>query len=528
MALLLVAVGAAVYAPSVNAPFLFDDHGSIVGNPHVRRLWPPAVAMSAPPQAPTAGRPIACASFALNYFFCGLNTRGYHAVNVALHLACALLLFGVVRRALPLLARAKDARPSGLESDERWNTRIAFAVALVWMLHPLQTDAVTYVTQRTELLVGFFYLATLYCFIRGCVSPRPAVWFAATFTSCALGMGSKEVMVSAPLTVILFDRAFVAGSFLNAWQQRRKLHTALAGTWMVLLILIAPGPRNASIGFDHGISAADYLRTQAGVLLLYLRLSFWPRPLVISYDDWPIAHTFYEVGAQCLAIAALLGATVWMLRHKPRAGFLGAWFFLILAPTSSFVPIATEAVAERRMYLPLISVIAPVILVGARLCREVCDRLALRPSAHTVLAGALLVALAVPLGLATLRRNEVYQDPVAIWRDALAKRPNNALAHCGLGVALVKSGRSAEAFDHFAQAVRLKPADALLQYNLGKAYDARGDYEAAIERYNTAINLRPDYRQAHNALGNALVRMRRIDLARRHYEQALRIDPAYL
>ncbi len=556
----LVAAGAAVYAPSLHAPFIFDDHGSIVDNPNIRQLWPPGLAMSAPSQAPTAGRPVACLSFALNYVCGDLSPTGYHLFNIAVHLVCALLLMGIVRRTLTMgaggslrepralapAATGTPGYPRGLKPAARGGAEaspglkpaarsgpvarsagwIAAAVAAIWMMHPLQTDAVTYVTQRTELLMAMFYLLTVYCFIRGWASPRRGAWFVAAFMSCALGMGSKEVMFTAPLMVLLYDRTFVAGSFRSALRCRWSLHLPLATTWIVLAMLMASGPRSESIGFGHGISMLDYLATQAGVIVHYVRLSFWPTPLVISYDDWPIARALADVPMQLFAVVGLFVVTIWALWRKPRAGFLGAWFFLILAPTSSFVPVATEVVAERRMYLALAAIVAGVVLVGVGVLTTVFQRLAVRASVRTLIAGTLVTGLVVLLACRTLERNRAYRSPLAIWTDVLAVRPDNALAHSGLGLALTDLGKPGEAFDHFVEAVNLKPRDAKLHFNLGKALHARGEYESARQRFLKAILLRPGYAQAHNSLGNTLTKMGRIGKARQHYEEALRIDPA--
>jgi len=176
-------------------------------------------------------------------------------------------------------------------------------------------------------------------------------------------MGSKEVMVGAPLIVFLYDRVFLAPSFREQWRQRWGLYVALAGTWLILARLVA-GTHNPVVGYRHGVSSWRYLETQAGVIPYYLRLCFWPKPLVIDYYDWPVAKSLGDVWSGAMVVAALLGGAIWAFRRHPGLTFLGAWFFLILAPTSSFLPIIGEAVAERRMYLPLAAVVT-MIVVGA-------------------------------------------------------------------------------------------------------------------------------------------------------------------
>ena len=186
----LTALAAAAWANSLSAPFIFDDRPAILANPHIRQLWPLSRALTAPPRSILAGRPVASLTLAINYALGELDVRGYHAFNLALHVLSALILLGIVRRTLARSARlVSAARP------------LALVTAAIWLVHPLQTDAVTYVTQRTELLMGLFYLLTLYAAIRAGEGSWP--WQTASVVSCALGMASKEVVITAPLMVML-------------------------------------------------------------------------------------------------------------------------------------------------------------------------------------------------------------------------------------------------------------------------------------------------------------------------------------
>jgi protein O-mannosyl-transferase len=178
------------------------------------------------------GRPVVNLSLALNYALGGSNVWGYHALNLAIHIILAgLTLFGVVRRTLLRPALRERFSPSA--------ARLALVVAVLWTAHPLQTEAVTYVSQRCESLMGLFYLLTLYCFVRGADSQRCGWWFTLSVVACLLGMATKEVMVTAPLLVLLYDRTFVTGSFRKAWTRHRRLYLSLAGTWLLLGYLMA-------------------------------------------------------------------------------------------------------------------------------------------------------------------------------------------------------------------------------------------------------------------------------------------------
>ncbi|TMB19095.1 MAG: tetratricopeptide repeat protein [Deltaproteobacteria bacterium] len=517
-----VLLGAGLYAfhNSFYGPFIFDDRYSILVNPTIRRLWPPWTALSPPSTVacPVAGRPIVNLSLAVNYALGGLDVRGYHAFNLAIHLLSALLLFGVVRRTLlssSLRGRYGDQAP--------W---LAMAVALLWTVHPLQTESVTYVIQRTELLVGLFFLLTLYCAIRGVDSVRPHAWYAAAVVACALGAGSKEVMVAAPLLVLLYDRVFLSRSLRDAFRRRGGLYAGLAASWLILfgLLLASPRPRAVAFG-SQGLRAWDYAATECSVILHYLQLALWPHPLVVDYDDWPIATTPATVLLPAAAMLSLLGAAIWGLRRRPPLGFLGAWFFLILAPTSSFLPVPTEIAAERRMYLPLAATCVLAIMGGEAALRHLLLRERPHDTLRRYLGVGLLVATVAVLAQVTVRRNEDYRSAFAIWNDAVSKRPNNVRARLNLGDYFFRQGQIAEAREQLAAAVRLAPGSADAQYALALTLEKDGAAEDAIGHYSEALRLRPSHVSAHVNLGIVLQKQGKLGEAMAHYSEALRVDP---
>ncbi len=339
-AAVLVLAGLAAYHHSFGGPFIFDDPSSIVSNPTIRSLWPPWAPLSPPNAAITVqGRPVLNFSLALNYALSGPNVWSYHALNLAIHLGAGLALFGIVRRTLARTRFAPDALP------------LALAIAGLWTVHPLQTEAVTYTIQRAESLMGFFYLLTLYAFTRGIdchllddkgPGRGGAGWFVLSVVACALGMATKEVMVSAPVVVLLYDRAFIAGTFRAAWQRRKNFYVALAATWLLLawLVVGTGGDRGGSAGFGVGVAWWDYELTQFRAIVHYLRLALWPSPLVFEYGTFWIDHAA-EVLLEMVLVLGLAGATLLALWKKPPCGFLGCWFFASLAVTS-LVPGTTQ------------------------------------------------------------------------------------------------------------------------------------------------------------------------------------------
>ncbi|NJL32059.1 MAG: hypothetical protein HC898_10780 [Phycisphaerales bacterium] len=214
-ALLCVVSALWVYQHSYHAPFIFDDRPAILENQHLRQLWPIWEAMIAPAASPLAGRPMVSLTFAVNYQISGLEPWSYHALNLAIHIVNALLLMATLARvfdlpslrAFILAGRAKAISLTDTASKNAfgagviagaWPVHLAGGIALLWAVHPLNSEAVVYVTQRTELMVVFFYLLTIYAALRAFTTPRPVVWYSLSIAACALGMASKEVMVSAP------------------------------------------------------------------------------------------------------------------------------------------------------------------------------------------------------------------------------------------------------------------------------------------------------------------------------------------
>ncbi len=242
---------------------------------------------------------------------------------------------------------------------------LAFSITLLWILHPLQTESVTYVSQSAESLMGLLYLLTLYCLVRRAEADGQGgrLWQCLCVAACLLGMGTKEVMVSAPLVALLYDRAFLSGSFRDAWRRRRPLYSCLAATWLPLaLLVLSTHGRGGTAGFGSGVSPwPSYAMNQLQAIVHYLGLCFWPQPLIFDYGS-VLSPPTLRVLPYALAIAGLLALTAWGLLRRPVLDFLGACFFLILAPSSSIIPVATEKMAEHRMYLPLIPVVLLVVV----------------------------------------------------------------------------------------------------------------------------------------------------------------------
>lgn len=501
--LALVALVLATWWGTVRVPFVFDDVPAIVRNESLRTLWPPDANLWSAPQSPLAGRPVAAFTFAVDHALGGLSPYGYHVVNLALHALTTCLVFGLLRRTL-----------AALSASPRAALGTSFVTAALWSVHPLQSEALSYVTQRTELLACFFIVATLYCARRGFDAVRRGGWFALAVLCSVLAMGSKEMAVGAPLLVLLYDRTFVSGRVGTALSRHGRLHGGLFLSWIVLAALVVQEPRSASAGFEHGISPYTWLITQAGVLTHQLGLAIRPVDLTLSYE-WPLAASAADVWPSLLVLLALFGATCIAVARRSPWGVVGALFFVILAPTSSVLPIPTEVAAERRMYLPLLAVLVLLVVTGARLLRS------WPTTVRTVLASVLV------LGAAALSRERVtvWQDPVALWEDAVRVRPENGFAHFMLGNARRDAGRLDAARDAFERAHSLDPGTIIYLVNLGNVWIDLGRYERAVDVHEQAVALAPDDPFARHNLAVALLMSRRRADALPHLRRCVELVP---
>ncbi len=544
-AVLLVLATLIAYHNSFSGPFVYDDTSSIKENPTINRLSDLRAIFNPPNDTGVTvnGRPFVNLSLAINYAIGKYDVTSYHVVNLIIHVLAGLALFGFVRRTLLLPAL------KGKLGTQDLSLPLAFATALIWLVHPLQTESVTYIVQRAESLVGMFFLLTFYCFVRSVTSARRVLWEVFTVLSCLCGVLSKEVIATAPVLVLLYDRAVVGGTFAEALKQRLRLYIGLAATWLLLAYLMSTtGNRGGTAGFGAGgISSWDYALTSALAIGKYVKLSFWPSPLVFDYGT-ALTKNLMDVLPQGLLILAAVGAMFYALWRKPLLGFLGMWFFAILGPSSSIIPIASEPIAEHRMYLPLAALVALVVVgLGSRLGRQ---------------AVYVSLGLAVAAAAMTVSRNRDYQSEMALWRDTAAKYPSSARAHNNIGEILYRQEKFDEAISYFREAVRLlpgyldalnnlgntltqigraaegrpfieeayklKPNSAETNNNLGSTYYHLGLKKEAMALYEAAIKLKPTYPDPYNNLGFLLRESGRIDEAIAQYRKALELKPDYV
>ena len=330
-------------------------------------------------------------------------------------------------------------------------------------------------------------------------------------------MATKQVMVTAPVLVLLYDRAFISGSFRSALANRRWYYVSLAAAWLWLGFLMQRSPLPKNVGYQSGVSWLTYALTELRVVTDYLKLAFWPHPLVFDYGTEIYVTDPLAVAPYALIIAVVLVGAVLAWRRWPRTGFLGVWFFLILAPTSTVVPITEQPMAESRLYLPLAAVVVLVTLWSYALGRR--------------RAFVVLGTVALGLGVLTIYRNHDYRSELSIWEDTVAWNPHTSRGHCGLGMALAKTpGRLPEAIAHYEEALRIKPAYAEAHNNLGNALaEMPGRRADAIAHYEEALRFKSDLVEAHVNLAIELEKMPgRLPDAITHYEMAVSLKPDFV
>ena len=563
------------YGRILHAPFICDDFVTLDLNPSMLRLWPvfsisgERTPLNPSPETPVAARPLVNLSFAVNYHLGGKDPAGYRLVNIGIHLLAALVLWALVRRTLLLeYFAARFHRVAGV---------LGFASALVWAVHPLNTESIAYTTQRTESLMGLFYLATLYACLRYWTATRPlarASWLVLATLACLAGALSKEMMASAPAVALAYERTFLAGNFRRALRQSWPLYLGLALGWLPFLVINFNGPLTPAAGFHLGLPAYVWWFTQAKVLLLYLKLAFWPWPLVLHYEI-PYIETVAAAWPWLLPVGLMGIATAVLFWRRSSAGFVALSVVAVLSPTL-VVPCVGEIVAERRMYVAL-AALAPLVIVGTYEILQRTARRATAPRASDSVAQwpfaiwiVGVTAVAVAFTLVSVRRLAAYKDALTLLEDTVANQPDDFSILINYGVELTRAGRPEEAlkpFGHalwlmtesplrnyklnletrrlhgyiglayeqmnrpreameqYKQAIQAWPENAAARYNLARLLNEFGLLEAAMDQYKEAVRIKPTFAQAHCNLGALLAGAGRYDEAIAHLEEGVRLDP---
>lgn len=515
--LLIVGVSILAWSNSFHGPFVFDDRHTIVENLQIRNLsgflTDPSLFFS------LSRRFLGYLSFAMNYRIGGLSVGGYHAVNLALHSIAALMLYLLCRTLL-------QSAPAGRNMPE---TAVfpPLAAALLFVSHPVQTQAVSYITQRFTILSTLFCLITLFCYAKARMETDPGTgrcyaWFTAGIISALCAMLSKENAATLPVSVLAMELF----SFAGPLRRRVALLAPYAALLLVVPLLVMLGgavePEISRMATGDSTpllpSHSEYVVTQAAVAATYLRLLLLPVNQSLDYD-YPIYNTIgsFPVIVGILLLSLSLLAAVLLYRrgtpHARVAGFGICWFWISLS-VEAFVPLA-DLINEHRLYMPL---------AGAALFAASAIPFASRIAGVRAVRIAVGTIVAV-LAMATWKRNLVWSDEMLLWNDTAEKAPGKARPHYNLGIVLSRGGLTDAAEQEFHAALSIEPDHARARYNLGVLKGAKGDYAAARKEYEAALRIDPGLAEAHNSMGALLAGAGDLDAAVAAYRKALQLSP---
>ncbi len=500
--------GVIVYWNSFSVPFLFDDKLRILEVIEIRHFWKLLPILK-------STRPVVNLTLAFNYALDQYHVFGYHLFNLLVHIFVAFFIFLILKKTfeLPVFKnRSLDA------------STIAGVSALIWTVHPLNTECVTYVIQRSESLMGLFLLWALYALIRSEEEKQNSGrWKIISIIALLLGMGCKQSIISAPVVFFCYYYIFLAKPSKKIQKARFWFYGAMIFSLVAVFVWSFASYKNIpeEIIFPYQkIAWFHYLISETQVLVHYLKLSIWPNPLCFDYA-WPPFQSWKPVLLPSIFISALLVLSFRALLQKKPISFIGVWFFLILAPTSSFFPFP-DLIFEHRMYLPLISIIVLVVLGAQSLIHRFCKD----PAQRKKVSVSIFILTLVVFGGLTIRRNQDYRSEIAIWKDTILKRPNNSRAYNNLGVGFAAEDKLDEALIAYQEAIRLNPTRENAYVNIGNALTKQGDFEQAIQYFENSLQLKQS-RYALNGLGVLYEKEKKYDEAYHYYLQALEGHPEY-
>ena len=509
----LAAVVILIYSDTLTTPFLLDDIHNIRDNQHIRVPYLSIKNLAwAGFQSPSANRPIANMSFALNYYLHGYNLVGFHAVNILIHIASGLLLYFLIKATLqtPVL-RARYAKIDWLP----------FFAAFLWLVHPLQTQSVTYLVQRMNSLAAMFYVLSMLLYVKFRLSTgHRAKWpfLGGCFLAGLLAFGSKEISATLPGFILLYEWYFFQG-LSRQWTKRRVLILAGFGVFTIVIALVYFGSEPfARIMNDYNsreFTLGQRAITQFRVVILYISLVLWPHPSRLSLDhDFGLSYSLIDPMTTLVSLSiilALLFLAILTARREPLISFCIFWFFGNLMIESSIIGL--EMIFEHRNYLPSMMAILLLVTLIFKYAK---------PASLAVIA---LCVAGTVFTVWTYERNLAWSNEISLYRDCVEKAPGKARPYNNLGAALMKSGRLSEAIEQFQTALKIKPEFADAHYNLVYTLSKQGKLEEGIYHLGQSLRLEPANRKALNNLGVALALQGRYKEAVNNFEAALKLNP---
>ena len=516
--LLLVVVVWLAHGRSLRGGFVFDDKLSILDNPSIRSLSSIGTVLRGNKFTTVAGRPLLNLSLAVNYAWGGIHPGGYRLFNYGVHAAGAFVLFCLLRRILAAFPQTAAAA-----------SPLALAISVLWSVHPLTINAVSYIVQRGESLTSLCYLAVLWSFVKG-VQTSQRRWFVASVLAAWLGSLTKEIIATVPLTVIAMDSLVLTGDWRQALRRHWGVFLGLMTCWVPLaLCMYTSQNREDTIGYGMGISLQNHMQTQVWAVAHYLRLVVWPNPLVFDYGPEFTVTDSRQVLMAGVVMATFVLGLLWLVGRRSPLAFPGVMLCLLLGPSSA-IPIVTQTVAEHRMYLASACGITWLVLVLFLAFKRLSNFSAARTATQCFLVGAVLVPVALTLGVKTAQRSSVFHTEDSVWRDTLQKQPLNQRSYLALAQLINESGGDNSAALRLCdQALALPgPYTRHLLEIRGAVRAKLGQLKPALDDFSRAIALDPTVIEDRYHRATILRDLGRYDEALRDLEEARRIDPKNL
>ncbi len=505
--LLLAMLATLIYSNTFSVPFVFDDVRNVIENSRIKELRN-FLDFS-------GSRYMGFLSFALNYHFGQLNPFGYHLVNLFIHVTNGFLVYLLVL----LLFRTPTIVSCDMKVPSSW---IAFATALLFISHPIQTQAVTYIVQRFASLATLFYLLAVVSYMkwRQAESKEGYLWYGFALLSTILAMKTKEISFTLPAMLLLIEKVFFR-------RREGKQWIALVPFLVTLLIIpfsridVVGGAENGFAQETTEIGRSKYLFTQFRVIITYVRLLLFPMNQNLDYD-YPIYRSLFDpsVSMSVLFLSVLLVLAIYFVFISSSAlfrliGFGILWFFLALSIESSIIPIR-DVIFEHRLYLPSIG----FFMVFSLFFFSTWDRMNWYIPAF--------VSIVFIFSIATYRRNNVWIEELTLWQDVVSKSPMKARGHNNLGDVFSRDNKIEEAIAHYAEALRIDPDYINAHINIGVDLEREGKLQEAEAHYREALQIDPQFRKLYFNLGLVLMKQERLDQAAEFLQKALQLDPEFV
>lgn len=503
--LLIFTAGTLVYLNSFNGVFVYDDERHILLNPDIRNIWSLWESMFS---TLNSTRPLMGLTLTLNYAHTGYDTFSYHLLNLIIHLAAAFAVFAVIRR----LCQNKNNSPWLQE----YATHIATTAALLWVVHPLNVQAVTYIIQRFQSMMGLFFFLTTYSAIRFFEKPECKKWIFLTTLFAVLGAASKEDIVVIPFVILILDRLFFSTSLKQVWREHRWLYAGLLLSTAVLITLSQFGHNRGFAGFGNSyVIPYHYALTQMQVITMYLGLALLPLNPCFDYR-LPVVNDATAVIPQIILIFSLLGLTIWLLTRRNKFSFFGVWFFFGLAVTSSILPIA-DSICEYRMYVPLVAL---TTMISLGIWKLVSMR-----KLPWFIAVLIIAVIAGFYGYKTYEENKNFSSQMKLWEVVAQKRPGNARAWNNYGITLEREGQVAKAHEMYKKSYEVDKAYIGAVHSLARLELLKQNYPLALYYLDIAVKLSPHFSSPYMMVGKIYSAQGKFKEAEVFLQKALERDP---